>query len=195
MGTSIRIIDYHLKERIEQQNPKITLSGSTKRNFLFQIFEAGLMAKIGECTYKCSTMDTFKDCSLLVEMMHLHSIYKKHIEWNCPWLESSEDILVTPFSLIILQQNMESSKENHCYETRLFRRFCFWISIPNHFAFSTRSQVNLIDGMDTVSIIRLPEILNVRQYSAPTSSGIKLPCKWCTITPCFPSFPFVSLTS
>jgi hypothetical protein len=30
METSIRIIDYHLKERIEGQNSKITLSGSTK---------------------------------------------------------------------------------------------------------------------------------------------------------------------
>jgi len=29
METSIRIIDYHLKERIEGQNSKITLSGST----------------------------------------------------------------------------------------------------------------------------------------------------------------------
>jgi hypothetical protein len=28
METSIRIIDYHLKERIEGQNSKITLSGS-----------------------------------------------------------------------------------------------------------------------------------------------------------------------
>jgi hypothetical protein len=30
METSIRIVDYHLKERIEGQNSKITLSGSIK---------------------------------------------------------------------------------------------------------------------------------------------------------------------
>jgi hypothetical protein len=29
METSIRIIDYHLKERIQGQNSKITLTGST----------------------------------------------------------------------------------------------------------------------------------------------------------------------
>jgi len=31
MGTSIRIVDYHLKERIEGQNSKITLSGRNRR--------------------------------------------------------------------------------------------------------------------------------------------------------------------
>jgi len=31
METSIRIIDYHLKERIEGQNSKITLSGRNLR--------------------------------------------------------------------------------------------------------------------------------------------------------------------
>jgi len=30
METSIRIIDYHLKERIEGQNSKITLSGNSQ---------------------------------------------------------------------------------------------------------------------------------------------------------------------
>jgi hypothetical protein len=30
METSIRIVDYHLKERIEGQNSKITLSGRTQ---------------------------------------------------------------------------------------------------------------------------------------------------------------------
>jgi hypothetical protein len=41
METSIRIIDYHLEECIEGQNSKITLSGRTKRNFIFKIFGAG----------------------------------------------------------------------------------------------------------------------------------------------------------
>jgi len=31
METSIRIVDYHLKERIEGQNSKITLSGRKQR--------------------------------------------------------------------------------------------------------------------------------------------------------------------
>jgi len=34
METSIRIIDYHLKERIEGQNSKITLSGRNLRGAL-----------------------------------------------------------------------------------------------------------------------------------------------------------------
>jgi len=33
METSIRIVDYHLKERIEGQNPKITLSPENKSFF------------------------------------------------------------------------------------------------------------------------------------------------------------------
>jgi hypothetical protein len=39
METSIRIIDYHLKERIEGQNSKITLSGGIKRNIPLPIFK------------------------------------------------------------------------------------------------------------------------------------------------------------
>jgi hypothetical protein len=36
--TSIRIIDCHLKERIEGQNSKITLSGRTKENLALFYF-------------------------------------------------------------------------------------------------------------------------------------------------------------
>ncbi len=47
----MRIIDYHLKERIEGQNSKISLSGRTKRNFRFEIFRSWLIEKFGEYTY------------------------------------------------------------------------------------------------------------------------------------------------
>jgi len=47
-----RIIDYHLKGCMEERFWTITLSGSTKRNFPFEIFRSRLIGKFGAYTYK-----------------------------------------------------------------------------------------------------------------------------------------------
>jgi hypothetical protein len=52
METSIRIIDYQLKERIEGQNSKITTSGRSKRNIPLTFFQNELMRRNNEFTYK-----------------------------------------------------------------------------------------------------------------------------------------------
>jgi hypothetical protein len=53
METSTRIIDYHLKKRIEGQNSKITLSGRS----LFFPNPAGQKRHVKASTYKSSLND------------------------------------------------------------------------------------------------------------------------------------------
>jgi len=51
MKTSTRIIDYHLKERIEGENSKITSTGRSKRNIPLAIFKNEPMGRNNKYTY------------------------------------------------------------------------------------------------------------------------------------------------
>jgi hypothetical protein len=51
METSTTIIDYHLKELIEGQNSKITLSGRSKRNIPLPIFKNEPMGRTNDFTW------------------------------------------------------------------------------------------------------------------------------------------------